>query len=262
MRVDFQDVQGYLYWRDAVNKSYVRAISMRTKLTLFTVALLATLVMGGCCADCFMSDPNELLEIESTYDGSIYFPLHDTNRWILRHTGSVSDYYRTFTVVDTYQTDAGIAFLVFDSTRSVDNQYRTSTRLLYRFGHDTLYTAESQILPSGALAIGSWTKHRMMNPNRIGDAVTVSGSYFGHYNWVVARTGVTVQTQAGTFENCLVLNLEFKPVAWDEPATVETNYFAPEVGPVRIIEYPFSILPGDMGDTATVYSLERYYIWD
>ena len=130
---------------------------MRIKTTLILLAFTGTLLMAGCCTDCFLSNPNTGSEYVSDYDGSVYLPLVVGNTWFYRTETTYPTYTKSVTIADTMNYDSlHFCYVKSETSRTIPPTRGTITSTPMEFGNDTLMTG-SMVRVSGGYKVQDWS---------------------------------------------------------------------------------------------------------
>jgi len=223
-------------------------------LLLMTGVLASAILFAGCCKDCFIDSPFSE-DRHYSFDGSRYFPLDAGNSWSFEFHVGENRLTFEYVVYDTISWNGlPCAFVDVYDGRSAGSSPHV-LRYLYRFGNDTLLSANYLYEESRRnLTVSSWIPVMILNPNRKGAEVESPSLGFGRNYMVVGETIDNVHTAKGDFSDCLVINFEYEPVGKDR-IPIQTTYFAPDVGPVGLTDYPYGLVPGDLGSIEYDYTL-------
>lgn len=229
---------------------------------LMTVAVsLATWFSLGCCNHCFLSGPS-VEQPPPYYDGNIYYPIQLGNRWVFneasRDTGNtlIRSCYDTLTRYGVFYT--------WMLERMIDTSGATVSRAdeLFNMATDTLYVSQFETVSGDSITVLDRETERLLNPLRPNDTLAWvprdRRPNFGDYYWHIGSVDTNITNADTTWEGCLETYLTFNSIMWDTTYLLRRTYFSPDIGPVLIVDYPYTDEPGDLGDTLTRWELESW----
>ena len=226
-------------------------------LVLLALFLVASFLAFGCCGDCFqIGDESEPLP--PYYDGTIYFPLHKDNVWRYRMNGDKYNLLQ-YMISDTLMWKNEVLYK-FETISTSPPPIHSLLEHLAFMSSDTLhYTFYYDYLENPDLSKAAVLTIRILNPLRTGDSLSVpyylGPANFGSYYWIISAANLKVETESDTFDNCLYLQYTYRAFGEIETHLLAEEYYAKDIGPVRIISHPYTLEPGDLGDTLNVYDL-------
>ena len=209
--------------------------NVRTLSLLFFLILLAVLAFAGC--GLIQSDDES--ESPSTFDGSIYYPMNPGVRWSFSDSSRGMPRGFNMTALRT-ETHSGELFNIV-AFATYEDAPPWGVYGCLRFGHDTLYVLNPGYLIDSLNFTGpSIYPIMILNPSRIGDMIKHDDWPNDDFNsdWF-STTGVasSVQTPTGTYENCIYIDHYGHKVTDNVNQLISRLYFAPNIGPVLMIEY-------------------------
>ena len=230
------------------------SVLFRTRSRLIPFMILFLLV-GGTSCDLLQS--NDEGEKPSTFDGSIYYPMNPGIHWSF--SDSSRGMPRGFSMLALRaETHSSELFNLVDYATYEDAPPWGVYGWL-RFGHDTLFVLNPWYL-SDSLNFTGQAIYPMMilNPSRIGDMIKHDDWPYADYDsdWF-STSGVenSVQTPSGTYEDCIYIDHYGHKVADDANQLISRLYFAPNIGPVLMIEYNHE---EERDDSTWHWSLSEY----
>ncbi len=223
--------------------------------------ILSGLLITGCCADCFLS--GDAVDRPPWYDAGRYFPLELENQWIYLINGDPNKLARV-SVIDTIQWRGDTLFDMKTYAPDLKNPPEfTHISDLFKTSTDTLFRTTPAYLASyGGIEQSPYVIIRILNPLRVGDSLSVlPASVYGHdpnwgfYNWIIMDNDTAVHTTYGDFDSCLYLQFRLHWLIDQNDYLLAEEFYAPDTGLIRFIEYPYRLSPGDLGDSSISFDL-------
>jgi hypothetical protein len=211
-----------------------------TTRTRAILTVLSTLLVILAVASCDLLQPEEESATPSTFDGSIYYPLIPGTSWDFSDSSRDRLYGYRLVASDT-EEHLGESFVHVWLVSYEEGPPSGDLLELHRFGHDTLYYTDTNILDDAINSGGPVSIPVMiMNPSRIHASIRREIQNNEYYSSILYRTIGQVDsivTPAGTFRNCLYIEAYSHHIADDKDHLFSSMYFAPNVGPVLLVGF-------------------------